>query len=163
MRDRCCQAVLYTMSSKNIKKQNKKQIKTNKNQRGKNIYKNKGVPNISGGVAQFWKSLPILALLKKSILFNKNVKTNTHNILFVQKASPVPPRSRLLVPGVFKTKLLLSFHSFLVSSFCLPALSPIFHSKSYPHDASVFSHSPVFVCITALLYNYSTSLALSSP
>ena len=130
------------------------------------------MPNISGGVAQFWKSLPILALLKKSILFNKNVKTNTHNILFVQKASPVPPRSRLLVPGVFKTKLLLSFHSFLVSSFCLPALSPIFHSKnyphdasvfSYPHDASVFSHSPVFVCITALLYNYSTSLALSSP
>ena len=124
------------------------------------------MPNISRGVAQFWKSLPILALLKKSILFIPII------FCLCKKLHQCPPRSWLLVPGVFETKLLLSFHSFLVSSFCLPALSPIFHSKnyphdasvfSYPHDASVFSHSPVFVCITALLYNYSTSLALSSP
>ena len=81
-----------------------------------------------GRVFQYWP------FLKKSILFNKNVKTNTLNILFVHKASQEPPRSRLLVPGALKTKLLLSFHSFLVSSFCLPALSPIFHSKNYPQD-----------------------------
>ena len=48
-----------------------------------------------------------------------------------------------------------------MSSLCQPALSPIFHSKKSPHDASVLSslpaadlclpsHSPVFVCITAL-------------
>ena len=72
---------------------------------------------------------------------------------------PTEPASR--AGGVW-TKLLHPFHSFLVSSFCLPALSPIFHSKNFPHDASVFSsllaadlcrlpnHSPVFVCITAL-------------
>ena len=54
-------------------------------------------------------------------------------------------------------------HSFLTSSFCLPALSTIFHSKNYFHNTSVFSshltayfyltgHSPVFIHNTALLY-----------
>ena len=54
-------------------------------------------------------------------------------------------------------------HSFVTSSFCLPAISTIFHSKNPLHDASVLSfllaadfcltrHSPVFVCNTALLY-----------
>ena len=66
-----------------------------------------------------------------------------------------PPRVRLLVPAVFQ--------SFLVSSFCLPALSPIFHFKNSFHDTPVFSsllatdfcptgHSSVFVCITARFY-----------
>ena len=40
------------------------------------------------------------------------------------------PWSRHLAPGVFK--LLHPFHSFLTSSFCLPALSTIFHSKHSP-------------------------------
>ena len=91
----------------------------------------------------------------------------------------MPPRSRLFVPGVFKLSCSTPFTHFqclvssLVSSFCLPALSPIFHSKNSPHNASVFSsllatdlclpsHSPVFICITAL-FLYSTSLTLSSP
>ena len=50
-----------------------------------------------------------------------------------------------------------------MSSFCLPALSTIFHSKNSLHDTSVFSslltayfyltgHSPVFIYNTALLY-----------
>ena len=79
------------------------------------------------------------------------------------------PRSRLLVPGVL---LFHPFHSFLVSSFRLPALSPIFHSKHSPHGASVFSsllaadlcllsHSSVFVCIAALLYIVLLSLSPS--
>ena len=81
--------------------------------------------------------------------------------------APTEPASRA---GGVKTKLLHPFHSFLVSSFCLPALSPIFNSKNYPHDASVFSsllaadlclpsHSPVFVCVTALLYIVHLSLS----
>ena len=56
--------------------------------------------------------------------------------------------------------MLRPFLSLLASSFCLPALSPIFHSKTL-HDTSVFSsllvadfyltgHSPVFVYNTAL-------------
>ena len=80
---------------------------------------------------------------------------------------PTEPASRA---GGVQTKLLHPFHSFLVSSFCLPALSPTFHSKKCPHDASVFSslpaadlclpsHSPVFVCITALLYIVHLSLS----
>ena len=49
---------------------------------------------------------------------------------------PHPPRSRLLAPGVFK--LLHPFTPFfLASSFCLPALSPIFHSENSHRDASV--------------------------
>ena len=76
------------------------------------------------------------------------------------------------VPGVFKLSCSTPFHLFLISSFCLPALSPIFHSKHYPHDACfqlllaadlcLPSHSPVFVCITAL-FLYRTSLTLSLP
>ncbi len=72
--------------------------------------------------------------------------------------APTEPASRA---GDVQSKLLHPFHPFLVSSFCLRALSPIFHSKNSPHDASVFSsilavdlclssHSPVFVCIIAL-------------
>ena len=73
--------------------------------------------------------------------------------------APTEPASRA---GGVQTELLNPFHSCLVSSFCLPALSPIFHLKSSSHGASVLSshlaadlcltsHSPVFVCITALL------------
>ena len=62
-----------------------------------------------------------------------------------------------------QTKLLHPFYSFLVSSFCLPAISPIFHSKNDLHDTCDCSsliaadfcltgYSPVFVCITTLLY-----------
>ena len=58
--------------------------------------------------------------------------------------------------------MLRPFLSLLASSFCLPALSPIFHSKTL-HDPSVFSsllvadfyltgHSPVFIYNTALHY-----------
>ena len=63
--------------------------------------------------------------------------------------------------GVY-TKLLHPFHSCLTSSFCLPALSTIFHSKNSLHNTSVFSslltayfyltgHSLVFIYNTALL------------
>ena len=96
-----------------------------------------------GRVFQYWP------FLKKSISFNKNVKTNTHNILFVQKSSQAPPRSRLLEPGVFKTKLLHPFHSFLVSSFCLPALSPIFHSKTLP-TMPLFSAILLYLSVSQL-------------
>ena len=83
--------------------------------------------------------------------------------------APTEPASRA---GGVQTKLLHPFHSFLVSSFCLPALPPTFHSPKCPHDASVFSslpaadlclpsHSPVFVCITALLYIVFLSLSPS--
>ena len=72
-----------------------------------------------------------------------------------------PPWSRLLALGVFK--LLHPFHSFLPSSFCLPTLSTIFHSKNSLHNTSVFSslltayfyltgHSPVFIYNTTLLH-----------
>ena len=60
-------------------------------------------------------------------------------------------------------KLLHPFHSFLTSSFCLPALSTMFHSKKTLYDTSVFSsllaadfcltgHYPVFSCTTTVLY-----------
>ena len=79
-----------------------------------------------------------------------------------------PPWNRLLMAGVF--------HSFLMSSFCLPALSPVFNSqKNYRHHASVFSSfleadfcltslSPVFAYITTLLFIPFLSLwSLSDP
>ena len=60
-------------------------------------------------------------------------------------------------------ELLHPFHSFLTSSFYLPALSTIFHSKNSLPNTSVFSslliayfyltgHSPAFIYNTALLY-----------
>ena len=56
-----------------------------------------------------------------------------------------------------------------MSSFCLPALSAIFHSKNSLHNTSVFSslltaylyltgHSPVFIYNTALLYKILVAL-----
>ena len=74
--------------------------------------------------------------------------------------------------GGVQTKLLHPFHSFLVSSFCLPAISPIFHCKNSPHNAFVFGsllaadlclpiHSPVFICITPLSLSLSLSVCLS--
>ena len=43
--------------------------------------------SISGGVAQFRKSSNIGPFWKKSVLFNKNIKTSTDNILFAPNAS----------------------------------------------------------------------------
>ena len=73
-----------------------------------------------------------------------------------------PPWSRFLAPGVFKLSCSTPF-TFLTSSFCLPVLLTIFHSKNYLHDTSAFSsllttyfyltgHSPVSIYNTALLY-----------
>ena len=70
--------------------------------------------------------------------------------------------SRFLAPGVFKPSCSTPF-TLLTSSFCLLVLSTTFHSKNSLHVTSVLSsllaadfcltgHSPVFVCITALLY-----------
>ena len=74
-----------------------------------------------------------------------------------------PPWSRLLMPGVFKPSCSPPFHSFLTSSFCLLALSTIFHSKNSLHDTcfqlpsySLFLPNRPFSCIciynTTLLY-----------
>ena len=82
--------------------------------------------------------------------------------------APTEPVSRA---GAVQTKLLHPFHSFLVSSFCLPAISPIFHCKNSPHNAFVFgsllaadlclpSHSPVFICITHLSLSLSVCLSV---
>ena len=82
-----------------------------------------------------------------------------------------PPWSRNLVPGVFKQKLLHPFHSFLTSSFCLPALSTIIISfqKLSPQylcfqlsSCSLFLPNRPFSCIylqhSSSLYNSSYSL-----
>ena len=66
-------------------------VKNNHNQTGYN----KGVPNISGGVAQLRKSSNIGPFLKKPISFNKKERqkkrrkkeTNTDNTLFAQNVS----------------------------------------------------------------------------
>ena len=63
--------------------------------------------------------------------------------------APTEPASHA---GGIQTKLLHPFHSFLVSSFCRQALSPIFHSKTSPHDASVFSSLLAAVYPTIVLY-----------
>ena len=54
----------------------------------------------------------------------------------LQITASTEPASR---PRGVQTKLLHPFHSFLVSSFYLPALSPIFHSKNSLRDTFVFS------------------------
>ena len=62
-----------------------------------------------------------------------------------------PPPSQLLIPGVFVyTKLLHPFCLFLVSGFCLPALSPVFNSKNTLSIMPQFS-SPFLHLISVLL------------
>ena len=86
-----------------------------------------------------------------------------HFTLMLLKLAFAPSWSRLLHP----------FHSFLTSSFCLPVLSTIFHSKIFLHDTSVLpllSYSlsvpnQPFSCIY-LQHNsslYSSSCSLRSP
>ena len=48
---------------------------------------------------------------------------------------PAPTEPASHAGGVY-TKLLQPFHSFLASSFCLPALLPTFHSKNSPRDTT---------------------------
>ena len=105
--------------------------------------------------------------LSDCVLFSTSVGLHSVRVFpfFPFLYAPTEPASR--TGGVW-TKLLHPFHSFLVSSFCRPALSPVklFHFKNSPHDASVFSSLLAAVYPTIFLYLcasqlFSLSLSLS--